>query len=323
MTSKKEATRRTIVTKTMVFHQTPDDEFFPNFIFSEGEKHRDTWCVSVYGREGMRPEELLSSVFFLSQAEAQRMVDAYPVGSEVDPLEKYSWLGKEAKRREFFENLLDEGVAPGVNNAGDEESPLAFNTLDAAGITNGFRTSRAVLDFLGKQRVGILKAKHSENWGVAAVFEYCILNLPHSSPAYIAAAYQFHWYITGDEFKAGYLWRDLECVVSGAEQEALKAIEMRKRAGEKGRQSSAKARSKRIASLLAGMETMAKKNPDIIKLGPTCLAALGLDEAIEADPKLWSQGRGQVEEYIGEMKRGEAGQDIQARYLALLLAKTA
>ncbi|MFV1592634.1 hypothetical protein VWZ88_08680 [Phaeobacter sp. JH20_36] len=322
MTGPKEAARKTIVKGVSVSHLKPGDPFYPGAHMIGEEYSGEIWWVRVTTQEGLLPEAS-HSTYCKSLAEVERIKGTYIVGKEMSGEHENKWPGLESKRRKFLLAAMDGGYTPAGGNAGDEDSPLAFNTLEAAGITDGLKLTKAVLASVGKQRVGELKAKHGENWEAAVTYEYCLLNLPHSSPAFIAAAYQFNWYITGDEFKAGYLWRDLECITSGIELEALKAIEMRQKAGKKGSQSSAKARNRRILSLLIGMEATARRNPDIIKLGITPLAELGLVGAIEADPKLWSQGRGQMEEYLGEMKRGEAGKDIQARYLALLPAKTA
>ena len=52
--------------------------------------------------------------------------------------------------------------------------------------------------------------------------------------------------------------------------------------------------------------------------GKLPIPEIALREAIKKDASLWSQGKGQVQEYLGEIRRGEAGQDLQVRYVALL-----
>jgi hypothetical protein len=64
------------------------------------------------------------------------------------------------------------------------------------------------------------------------------------------------------------------------------------------------------------MEKVCQRNPDIAKLGEGPISELALREAIQKDASLWSQGKGQVQEYLGEIRRGEAGPDLQSRYLA-------
>ncbi len=192
-----------------------------------------------------------------------------------------------------------------------------------AGITepNGLHVSRKVLDYLGKQRVGALKTRFGENWEAVAEFEYCWQEMPQSSAAFRAAACRYHYFISGNEFAAGYLSRDLEVLVHGVEEEATKAIEMRKKAGEAGSRTSAKAREARRSALLAAMEDVAQRNPDVVKLGEEALASLALSQSTEAESGLWRQGKGQAKEYVGEIRRGEAGEEMQARYRTLFGGK--
>jgi len=245
-------------------------------------------------------------------------VDKYSVGTEIPD---NAWVGHEAARHKAFREMIDRGKAPGAGHAGDADSPLAFDVLDDAGITKGAGVSQKVRDFLGRQRLGYLKNRFGENWRTAAAYEYCWLNLDSSSPAYVAAAYQFHWYITGDDFAAGYLWRDLECLVHGVESAAVKSFEMRKKAGASGSKKSAKAREARRCSLMRSMEQVAERNPDVVKLGAKIVADLALTSCINDEPVLWAQGQGQVDEYLGEMRRGEAGEDLQSRFFAMFPPK--
>jgi hypothetical protein len=58
-----------------------------------------------------------------------------------------------------------------------------------------------------------------------------------------------------------------------------------------------------------------------MRLGQDSLVQLALETAEESDPYLWRQGKGQVQEYLGEIRRGEAGDAMKARYFALFPAK--
>lgn len=316
-----EATRKTFVIGVSITCIQPGDALFPSKVFAENEEPGDVWLVSVQMRTGLLRES--TRLFYCySEEEANDKAAHYAIGSEVDDWSEPEILKSEENRRAILQSIFDSGVSPGTGAAGDEHSPLAISILEEAGVYDGNQVSQTVLDYLGEQRVDHLTSRHGENWQVAAAFEYCFISLPPSSPASIAAVYQYHQYVSGDEFAAGYYWRDLEFAAAGVEAEAVKALETRKKAGEKGREASSKARTRRIASLLTGIETTARRNPDIVKL-PKALVALGLEEATKADPKLWKQGRGQIDEYLGEMRRGEAGKEVQARYLALLPVRTA
>ena len=229
-----------------------------------------------------------------------------------------NWLRTDPAVRKWIREMIDASVIVDAGRGGDSDSPLAFDVLLEAGVLEpGYQISRRALEFLGRRRIASLKRRFEENWSVAAEYEYCFLNFPRSSPAYVAAVYRYHYYITGNDFAAGYLWRDLECLVHGVETAAIATILMRQKAGEKGRARSTAARAARRAALIDTMEEVAKRNPDMVRVGAAAFAQLAVNACSEADPGLWSQGRGQVDEYLGEISRGEAGADLQTRYAAI------
>ena len=49
-------------------------------------------------------------------------------------------------------------------------------------------------------------------------------------------------------------------------------------------------------------------------MDPKAVANLAAEDAAKDAPSVWAQGRGQVDEYLGEVRRGEAGEELQARY---------
>lgn len=303
----KQAVRKTVVTRVRIDHVKAGDPFFPKWALDDRPDLAEIWWVRFSTRSGLLPEQT-AHLLLTSKEEAERFASRHPVGS---PFDFDSVPGYEAKRQQHVREKIDAKLGPA---AAAGESSLAVDVLEKAGITVGFvDLSPAVLTVLGKQRIGELKRRFGENWSAAAEFEYCCLTLPSSSPAYVAAAYQFHYFITHDDFAAGYLWRDLECLVHGVEAAAVKAIEMRKSAGERGGRKAGAARVRRRTSLMDAIEVVVNRNPDITKLGIKAVTDLALHDCVESDPGLWSQGRGQAEEYIGELRRGEAGSELQAR----------
>jgi hypothetical protein len=107
--------------------------------------------------------------------------------------------------------------------------------------------------------------------------------------------------------------RDIEGhAMAGMNFEAAQA----KRAHGAGTKSSGK-RIERMTSLLTFMEQLAADSPALMRIGLQGLARMACEDASAADPALWSQGSGQVDEYLGLIRRGEAGKDLQARYFAL------
>jgi len=93
-------------------------------------------------------------------------------------------------------------------------------------------------------------------------------------------------------------------------------------AGKKGGIKSADSRKKRIISLLDHMEKLAIANPAFTRMDAKHLAKLAVDDAAKEYPLLWKQGSNQVIEYLGEVRRGDAGSELKQRYLALFPPKT-
>lgn len=318
-----QAARKTMVERVYATYIAPDSPFFPQALPEEGEGNRDgIWWVRLTTRAGMAPPRT-DTFSFRSGSAANDFVERHPVGSEI--LDDPRWGGAAERRLRIISRMIDGESSSLSLKAGDATLHLAAKVLLEADVLHEreysgctrWDTSDEVLDFLGKDRIADLKIKFGDLWEIAAQFQYCWMNFSYSSPAYIAASCRYHYYVTHDEFSAGYLLRDLECLDDGSEAVASKAFEMRKNAGIQGRQASQKARKRRIEGLLTGMEVMAERNPDIAALDPTCLVALGLKHAAEVEPGLWTQGRGQVGEYLGEMRRGEAGDAVKTRFEAL------
>lgn len=316
------STRKTIIEDVRIDHHSPAGGFFPDWVAElNGGQRSDVWIVWITSRTGMAPQTI-SYFFFSSRDEAQVFSDRYPVGKVV----RESLFDSAPPLQDFVRREIDQVSTHGFASPADPESFLIYNVLQKAGITDqrGEEPSQAVQEFLGSSRIEELKAIHNGVWGKSAEFEYCKLNMPHSSPAYIAAACRFHYYVTQDDFSAGYFLRELETLAMGVETEASKSREMRKKAGKKGSEKSANARRKRIISFMEALEYVTERNPDVATtLGIESLLKLARDEAVKKDPKLWSQGKKQLDEYLGEIRRGEAGEPLQARYLRLFPTKTA
>lgn len=293
-----------------IFRAQRGDIFFPQYLLTEDDAPEEIWQIFITMREGLQPSKT-SILDFRSYEAAVAFQKKHPVGSDFDDL-----IGDEELDRGVLRSSLASDNPFGVS-AGDEVSPLAFEILDSAGIyQNNFdRIAREVVEYLGQARIDEIKANHGEHWQVVAAFEYCWLQLPHSSPAFAAAAYQYHHYVTEDDFSAGYHWRDLEIMVHKVEVQALKIIETRARAGQSGSKKSTQARNKRRIAFFAMIEELASCNPDMIKfLSVKDAAKLAVNKCAEQNPSLWRQGKGQVIDYLDEIRRGEAGADLQKRY---------
>jgi len=109
-------------------------------------------------------------------------------------------------------------------------------------------------------------------------------------------------------------------------REGVSFEELKSERAKRGGERSSEKRAERIASLLTHMEKLASDNPALVRL-PSHLAKLACEDAKSSNPALWSQGAGQVDEYLGLIRRGEAGDEMRARFVAMLsprlVAKTA
>lgn len=319
------ATRETIISEITVSHARRGDPLFPNIHPRLAEEEADeAWTVFLTTRTGLQPTQINAIVFTEKEA-LDGFLSKTRVGQALTDSDGALTFEGEATES-FQKRLVKDIIAPNSPlrvSAGDQDSPLAYEVLGDAGIyaKSYGHLSEEVKESLGQERIDALKNSIGETWEIAAAFEYCWTHLPHSSPAFVAACYRFHYYITEDYFSAGYHWRDLEVLVHGVEQTATKAINRSKKAGQSGSKRSAQARDFRRASIMEAIEEICAKNPDLPKLGADTASRLALEVAIEKDPMLWSQGKGQTQEYLGEIRRGEAGQDLHERYVALFGSK--
>ena len=84
---------------------------------------------------------------------------------------------------------------------------------------------------------------------------------------------------------------------------AKQAHHRRKRAGEGSAKASTSSKNRRIESMLSAMEAIVSKNPDLKeKSARQTLANLAIKKAVKSDPKLWSQGKNQRDNYLSAMK---------------------
>lgn len=304
--------RKCIIKVVEKYHQRRGEFTFPPKEAFDGEKEPDEiWQVLMTVQEGTLPDTTHRKIFY-SEHQADHYINKHPIGSELP-----TTLLSQVSNAMSFDDWVNFGLFP--IRGGDEELYLPWQVMKDAGLIdeNGTRSSMDVLRYLGEDRTRILEEKYGENWSAAAEFEYCLAELPNSSPAFIAAACRFHYFVLENDFKAGYLLRDLEVLVHGIEAEALKARETRRKAGLSGSKKSAEAREKRRADLLEKMELIASRNVDAVRFGEDAFSQVALKECIKDDEALWTQGAGQVAEYLGEIRRGEAGPDMEKRYRAL------
>ncbi len=272
--------RKSVVKDIWVNHSIPGDPLHPTWL------EDDTWTVWVSAQTGFLP--LSHHCFdFPSEEEAKKFLNACPIGSDFN-VSPQAYPDQAHELQSQIEELIDL-CSPGARDfeVGEERSPLALDVLEASGVMANLTVSGVVQDFLGEDRVNSLKKQYHNNWEVAAALQYCWLKLPHSSAAYVAARYLFHFYILGDDFTAGYHWRDLEILAYQVEADAAvgQGIRRAARAGGHARAASAKEGRDKI---LRAMEALVAEGKSVSSAA-AIVANRGLGASGSANRKLWDR----------------------------------
>lgn len=277
-----------------------------------GENVEELWLISTTTRTGLAHIEDESFVVWEKEL-AERLIKQYKISSEVIhvnlPREQRHAIIREALSQDFKTRFRVKGSGEALARQVLFDDGLLINGHGAP--------SEEVTTFLSAARIEKLQSLFGKDWQTVAAFEFTSANLPDSSLAFIAAAYLFHLRVSKDYLSAGYYWRDLEILQSEMEEEGQKTIDARKRAGQSGSKSSAGKRMERITHLLEKMEQLVARSPDFVRLGDGETARIAVEDCVSEKPELWSQGAGQYQEYLGEIRRGEAGEDARLRYQAL------
>lgn len=280
----REAADKATVVSVDTVHLRRGEILFPEL--PEGsDKIDEVWMVSVRVKPN-NAAPVCSIQYFPTVEHAKKHADLYPVGREVST---------EATGDEIWQNLsrLASEVVDGelalFARAGDEELYLPWQVLRDAEISNpnGTETSQEVRNFLGKGRIGELKSRFGENWEAAAEFEFCVANLPHTSPAFVAAACRFNYFIQQDDFSAGYRLRHLEALIygDGIDGDGAKALRRAARAGGLARSATFEQSREEI---LEAMRKMVEDGLSVSRASELA-AARGLGTSPEANRKIWQR----------------------------------
>lgn len=272
--------RKSVVKGIWVNHSAPGDPLHPDW-------HKDeVWSVWVVAQIGLLPK---SHHCFdcRSEAEATEFLEAFPIGSDFN-YAPAAFPDQADEIRKQLESLID-NFAIGARDfaINDDRSSLAFDVLEAAGLMENRSVSAIVCSFLGEHRIEGLKGLYHGNWEVAAIFQYCWLRIPHSSAAFVAASYHFHYYNVGDDFTAGYYWRDLEILAYQIEADAVVGQGVRRaaRAGGSARAASAKQNRDKI---LGAMEILVADGKSVSSAA-AIVANRGFGSSASANRKLWDR----------------------------------
>lgn len=305
---------RSIVESADVLHLKPGDSARPSFTNEGAFKDKDVWILALSIRTGLQKSSNTLRVFY-DEAELLSAAKFYSIGKELYEDDLASVLTKDELSMVFDQVISGNGSA--LFPTFDDDGYLSFDIKQKANLLDGCELSNRIYEYFSHEEIANLKELYSDNWEIIANLKYCWCNLPHTSLSFLISLYDYYYYVLRDDFSAGYLLKDIEQLSMGVEAEAAKSLAMREKAGQEGSKKSRQLRGKRIASLMDNVEAIVARNPDIARLGIGPVSQLAVQAAKIADPKLWGQGKGQIDEYLGEIRRGEAGPELKKRYLKI------
>lgn len=230
------------------------DRYFERF----GPECVELWMTTLTTKSGSLPER--TSMFVHESKEAsEAILAAHPVGSFFDPEPNENDPFQNGSRIWGEKIFNDPQIGAVFLSAADDDNYLAWRTLKEAGLNDGYRIAPKVVSFLGEDRIEKLKALYDDNWQAVAEMEYCWYNLDCSSSAYVAAQKQYHYFVSQDDFAAGYLQRDLEILVEGVEEAVARANEFfekqSKRSAQGGAANAEKAKLRRTRFYSLALES--------------------------------------------------------------------
>ncbi len=189
-----------------------------------------------------------------------------------------------------------------------------YEALFGAGVIDeSYKFKKEHLDRIPKQKIKWAKKQFNDNWLTVLMTDFTLSNFPYTSLVSYAARIFFNHYVTEDDFLVGYLWREMTMLI---EQEplAIKYSETRKSAGQGGGEASSTKKQMRLESLLSNLEELIAENPALNEISDIAVAELAVKRAKALSPDLWSQGQGQLENYLTEIA---SKQPYKKRYDAI------
>jgi len=288
---------RETVEEVRINHTVPGEFFHPDsamlerFGLDPALENQELWTASMFFKIGM--DRSSSAIRILeSEQEAEALLDEYPVGMHLNE--------EEVPLPIDFRKLSigDPSALNGLFAAGEhtKDGWVILECLRSAGVIDKqtYGVSEEVLNWAGPDRIAWAKAREPENWACLVELEYCTYHFPRSSLAYKAAQFQLNYYILQDDYSAGYLMREIEVILGGAETVAEQALSARKSAGQGGSQASQSAKKKRLLMFMAEIENLG----DLVgRIAEQAILDQAFQTAVAQDQMLWRQGSGQQAEY--------------------------
>lgn len=313
--TKPENVRRTIVKSSRIYSYKKGDSGFPPEEAFDGQPVPDkAWRVSLTVQTGLLPEYNMNHIFE-NQREAENLINAHPVGSEYD--DGLTSIGKDFFSTSDIDFAIQIGWTP--SGATTPYILLPIEILSKVGVfaEDLWHLNQAVVDFIGASRMEELQENYDFVSKYVAAMQFASAKFDPASLEHRAASYLFSFYVLEDKFTAGYLLRDLEVLIGNIERNALREQSRLSHATKKSGETSSTKRRERINALLDELQRYCRDNPEYRWQSEKTVIETATKIAAANNPKLWKQGRGQADEYAGEIRRGEHGDEQQEIYLSL------
>ena len=172
---------------------------------------------------------------------------------------------------------------------------------DFSNVPKKYAPHQKVMGALSKEEKSEAENVAGNNWDIIVALNYVQKNFPIYSQEFYAAVWRYYCFVEEDDYKVGYLASEMGWRFSH-EKDALEA-KARKSASSKGSaKANANKKALRIKALLREMEKFFSQNQDAALLGVDAIANAALKKAVKNDRSLWSQGQGQLGNYLSEMR---------------------
>ncbi len=132
-----------------------------------------------------------------------------------------------------------------------------YEILYEAGVLDEqFSTAPRVVEAVGEDDCQWMRAVFGECWQYVAQLDYCLQQFAFSSFATMAARINFNRWVVDDQFSAGYLQREMELILSGAEDIALAELDLRRRRSKISSAKNTEKKVRRLNLLMAEIEKL-------------------------------------------------------------------
>lgn len=249
------------VTATSIRRATRDSALDEHWFKDRDANCRELWITSVCVKSGTLPAST-GIIVHKSELAANESLSQYQTGSIFAPGQneddQFLTVQKAFGQRIFDEPELGRTFLSTPNDDGY----LAWKTLSDAGLNDGVNLATKVSDYLGPERIKALRDIYGDNWQVAAEMEFCWYNLDSSSSAYVAAKHQYNFFVSQNDYAAGYLQRDLEILTEGVEDAVERATaffeKQSKRSAKGGEANAIKAQTRRLTFFSLALKSVAE-----------------------------------------------------------------